>query len=97
MKSNLVLKIWTSHYYVCETHLLHALHLQVNLDWFMCDFVFPGCAQCFSQQRFRHVFNNLKQRFCCQTVLDVFGSCMLFFEKFMEKFLDVNGRRDVFE
>ena len=29
---------------VFEIHLLHASHLQVNLDVFEYNFVFPGCA-----------------------------------------------------
>ena len=58
---------------------------------------FSRMCSIFFQQRFRHVFQQSQTPFCCQTVFDVFGSCMLFLEKFMEKFLDVNGRRDVFE
>ena len=97
MQSNLVLKYMDKPlFFVCETHLLHATHLQVNLDWFMCDFVFPDVLTVFSTTFSTCFFNNLKQRFCCQTVFDVFGSCMLFLEKFMEKFLDVSGKKKCF-
>ena len=56
---------------------------------------FPGCAW-FSQQRFRRVFQQSQTTFCCQTVFDVFGSCMLFLkflDEFLEKFVNANGRK----
>ena len=65
---NLVLKYMDEPLFFCETHLLHAMHLQVNLDWFMCNFIFLDVLG-FLNNVFDVFFNNLKQGFAAKLFL----------------------------
>ena len=64
--------------FVFETHLLHAVHLQVNLDVFgTTSFFLDVHVVCQHQQT---------KLFVCQTAFCIFsGSCMMFFNYFMDK------------
>ena len=71
-------KVCGCEHLVClEIHLLHALHLQVNVDvcgrvYFFLD-VHDVCQQ-----------QQIKLRFSAKLRLHVFWSCMTFFNKFVE-------------
>ena len=57
---------------VCEIHLLHAAHLQVNLGRLWCNFVFLDVYDVFDNW-FDSFFNNkLKPIFFCQAAFCVF-------------------------
>ena len=57
---------------------------------FLCNFVLLDVFNVFPTT-FDVVFQQTQTAFCCQTVFDTFRCCMIFLEKFVEKFLDRNG------
>ena len=70
---------------VCEIHLLHASHLQVNLGRLWCNFVFLDVYDVFDNW-FDSFFNNkLKPIFFCQAAFAFSGSCMPFYNNFMDE------------
>ena len=60
-----------------EFHLLHATHLQGNLDVFWYEFIFLDVHVVFQQQQ-------IEFRFSAKLRLHVFWSCMMFVNKFVE-------------
>ena len=60
-----------------ELHLLHATHLQVNLDVFGTSLFFLDAHDVCQRQQ-------IKLRFSAKLRLHVFWSCMTFFNKFVE-------------
>ena len=70
--------LWTrTPTYVFEIHLLHALHLQVNLDVLVQLRFSWMCTMVFQQRQAKPFF--------CQTAFCIFESCMSFFSNFVEK------------
>ena len=69
---------------VYEIHLLHASHLQVNLRRFWCNFVFLDVHDVFDNW-FDSFFNNKLKPIFCQAAFTFSGSCMSFYNNFMDE------------